>query len=155
MKIDHKALIFHDMLPKMIERAAHRRSILQLLQWNPVVAMLGARQVGKTTLARDIADRHEGPVRAFDLEDPHDLASLADPIRILGGLQGLVVLDEIQNLPELFPVLRVLADRPGPPARFLVLGSASESLLRQGAESLAGRIAFHELGPLALDETGV
>ncbi len=139
----------------MIERAAHRRSVLQLLRWNPVVALLGARQVGKTTLARDIADRHEGPVRTFDLEDPHDLASLADPVRILGGLRGLVVLDEVQNLPEVFPVLRVLADRPGTPARFLVLGSASESLLRQGSESLAGRIAFHELGPLALDETGV
>jgi len=79
---------------------------------------------------------------------------LADPIRVLEPLRGLIVLDEIQHLPDVFPVLRVLADRKGIPARFLILGSASESLLRQSSESLAGRIAFHDLPPFALDEVG-
>lgn len=138
----------------MIQRSAHRRAVTRLLEESPVVAILGARQVGKTTLARDVAGRRRGPVQIFDLEHPGDLAALADPLRTLEPLRGLVVLDEVQNLPEVFPVLRVLADRRGSPARFLVLGSASESLLRQGSESLAGRIAFHELGPLGLDETG-
>ncbi len=138
----------------MIPRTAHRRIVTRLLEQYPVVAILGARQVGKTTLAREVAERRRGPSRVFDLESPQDRAVLADPTAALEPLRGLVVLDEVQNLPEVFPVLRVLADRRGAPARFLVLGSASESLLRQSSESLAGRIAFHELGPLALDETG-
>ena len=138
----------------MVPRVAHRRTVSRLLEQSPVVAILGARQVGKTTLALEVAKRRRGPSMVFDLEHPQDRAALADPLRVLEPLRGLVVLDEVQNLPGVFPVLRVLADRRGTPARFLVLGSASESLLRQGAESLAGRIAFHELGPLALDETG-
>ncbi|HEX2163607.1 MAG TPA: ATP-binding protein, partial [Thermoanaerobaculia bacterium] len=121
----------------------------------PVVALLGARQVGKTTLARAYAERRKGEVHRFDLENPDDLARLREPMLALGALRGLVVLDEVQRAPEIFPVLRVLADRPELPARFLVLGSASPELWRQTSESLAGRIASHVLGGLALDEVGV
>jgi hypothetical protein len=138
----------------VILRAAHVRAVLGLLRRSPVVAILGARQVGKSTLARQVVARSRGPSRIFDLEHDPDRAALADPARALGSLRGLVVLDEVQHLPELFRTLRVLADRPRGPARFLVLGSASESLLRQSSESLAGRIAFHDIGPLALDEVG-
>ncbi|WP_419933852.1 ATP-binding protein [Candidatus Palauibacter sp.] len=106
---------------------------------------LGARQVGKTTLARQLAAAYSEPVAWFDLEDPADLARLDDPGLELRPLKGLVVLDEIHRLPDIFQLLRVLADRPGPQARFLVLGSASPELLRQTSESLAGRVAFHEL----------
>jgi len=154
MKSEYVMLRFRGIITSMIQRSAHRRDVVRLIERNPVVALLGARQVGKTTLAHEIARRRRGPARLFDLEHPSDRATLADPIRILGALRGLVVLDEIHNLPEIFPVLRVLADRRNAPAHFLVLGSASESLLRQSSESLAGRIGFHELGPLALDETG-
>ncbi|MBL8488554.1 MAG: ATP-binding protein, partial [Rhodocyclaceae bacterium] len=118
----------------------------------PVVALLGPRQVGKTTLARQLAAQWDGPVATFDLEDPDDLARLADPSFILRPLRGLVVLDEIQWRPDLFPLLRVLADRTECPARFLILGSASPELMRHAAESLAGRIGFHELEGFGLDE---
>ncbi|MEK7767552.1 MAG: ATP-binding protein, partial [bacterium] len=121
---------------------------------SPVVAILGARQVGKTTLARQVARAAGARAAWLDLEDDRDVARLAEPLRALEPLRGLVVLDEIQRRPELFPALRVLADRLGKPARFLVLGSASPSLLRQGSESLAGRITFHHLPPLSLRETG-
>lgn len=118
------------------------------------MGLIGARQVGKTTLAMALADRFQGEVTRFDLENPRHVSRLEDPLFALESLGGLVVLDEIQLRPELFPVLRVLADRPGPPARFLVLGSASPELLRQSSESLAGRIAYHELGGLSLEEAG-
>ncbi len=120
----------------------------------PVVAIIGARQVGKTTLARMISEEFEAPTARFDLENPLDLAQLEDPMLALGDRRGLVVIDEVQHRPDLFPVLRVLADRPGQPARFLVLGSASPDLLRQSSETLAGRIAYHHLGGLTLDEVG-
>lgn len=138
-----------------IPRTAHVRAVRALLRSSRVVAILGARQVGKTTLARDVAAGWRGPVRRFDLEDRDDLAALAEPKAALEPLSGLVVLDEIQRAPGLFTTLRVLADRPRGRTRFLVLGSASPELLRQSSESLAGRIAFHELGPLALHEVGV
>ena len=117
-----------------------------------MVALLGARQVGKTTLARQLAGVHRHPVAWFDLEDPVHLARLEDPGLELRPLRGLVILDEIHRLPDIFRLLRVLADRPGPPARFLVLGSASTDLLRQTSESLAGRVAFHELDGFDLTE---
>ncbi len=117
-----------------------------------MVALLGARQVGKTTLARQIATG--APHHWFDLEDPDDRARLQEPKLALGGLKGLVVLDEVQLAPELFGLLRVLSDRPGTPARFLILGSAGPELLRQGSQSLAGRIAFHHLEGFDLDEVG-
>lgn len=118
----------------------------------PVVAILGPRQVGKTTLARQLAAQWAGPTHHFDLEDPDDQARLSDAAFVLRRLTGLVVLDEIQIRPDLFALLRVLVDRPDTPARFLILGSAAPELLRNTSESLAGRVTFHELDGLALDE---
>jgi hypothetical protein len=138
----------------VIKRPWHLQRVRQLLRRSPAVAILGPRQAGKTTLAGDIRRSWPGPSVAFDLEDPGDLASLADAMLTLQPLRGLVVLDEVQRLPGLFPVLRVLADRPRSPARFLVLGSATPELLRQSSESLAGRLAFHELGGFSVDEVG-
>jgi hypothetical protein len=120
----------------------------------PVVALIGMRQSGKTTLARDVVESRTGPTHFFDLEDDRHLARLREPIAALEPLRGLVVLDEIQHLPGVFRSLRVLADRPGTPCRFLVLGSASGGLLGQTAESLAGRIAYVQVRGLALDEVG-
>jgi predicted AAA+ superfamily ATPase len=107
--------------------------------------------VGKSTLARLVGGGRRD-VHVFDLESPRDEARLRDPMLSLEPLRGLVVIDEIQLRPELFPALRVLADRPRTPARFLLLGSASPALLQQGSETLAGRIAFHELGGFAHDD---
>ena len=115
------------------------------------MGIIGPRQCGKTTLARDyINGRAAGtePVHYFDLEDPDHLNSLTDPKLALEALAGLIVIDEIQRLPELFPVLRVLVDRCPLQQRYLVLGSASRDLLRQTSESLAGRINYLELPPL-------
>ena len=128
-----------------VRRLRHLRRLTLLLRESPVVALLGARQIGKTTLARQLAAARRGPTTWFDLENPEDLARLVDPGLELRPLRGLVVLDEIQRLPDVFPLLRVLADRPRTPARFLVLGSAAPELLRQTSETLAGRVAFHEL----------
>ncbi|MYB05357.1 MAG: ATP-binding protein [Gemmatimonadetes bacterium] len=137
----------------LISRHTHLADLRRKLANNPVVALLGARQVGKTTLAKALAVEM-GTAAHFDLEDPRDLARLDEPTLTLEPLQGLVIIDEVQHRPDLFPVLRVLADRTPPPARFLVLGSASPALLRQGAESLAGRLGYHELGGLDLAEVG-
>jgi predicted AAA+ superfamily ATPase len=138
----------------VIERTAHLARVGDLLDQFPVVGLIGARQVGKTTLARALAGGLEGEVHHFDLENPRHLHRLEDPLFALESLRGLVILDEVQLRPQLFPVLRVLADREERPARFLVLGSASPDLLRQSSESLAGRIAYHELGGLSLEEVG-
>lgn len=132
-------------MPCVIIPRAHRiEEVTRRLRARPVVALLGPRQVGKTTLARSVAAGRSG-VHWFDLEHETDLRRLEDPMLALGELRGLVVLDEIHRRPEIFTTLRVLADRPRRPARFLVLGSASEALLRQSSESLAGRITFFEL----------
>jgi len=136
----------------VIQRPNHVRNVLGLLSRHPVVAILGARQVGKSTLARQVWRAHGGQGAWFDLEFPDDLSRLADPSLTLGRVRGLVVLDELHRRPDLFPVLRVLADRPRTPCRFLVLGSASPELLRQGAETLAGRIATYRLSGFSLDE---
>ena len=132
-----------------------RKKELALLQQRladvPVVAILGPRQCGKTTLAHQFARRHTGtPVHFFDLEDPRDLARLDHPTLALEGLSGVIVIDEIQRRPELFPVLRVLTDRR-PRVKYLILGSASSRLLAQSSESLAGRISYLELGGFSLD----
>lgn len=137
-----------------IPRPRHVAAVRELLRESPVVAILGARQVGKTTLARHVAAAVGGPVHLFDLEDRDDIAALAEPKSALAPLEGLVVLDDIHRLPGIFETLRVLADRPERETRFLVLGSAAPDLLRQSSETLAGRIAFYELPPLSLSETG-
>ena len=136
----------------VIRRLSHARRVQALLRQNGVVALLGARQVGKTTLARHIAASWRGPTTFFDLEDDVDRRKLQDPGLALRDLTGLVVLDEVQHLPDVFRTLRVLADRPKRPAQFLVLGSASPHLLRQTAETLAGRVAFHDMEGLTWDE---
>lgn len=138
----------------MIGRPGHLRSVRQLLRSFPAVALLGARQVGKTTLARELAQELGSRARIFDLESDRDLRLLADPEPILSGLRGLVVIDEVQRLPAIFPPLRPLLDRRPLPARFLLLGSASPEVSTRGSESLAGRIAFHDLDGLSLDEVG-
>jgi uncharacterized protein len=136
----------------LVLRSRHLTRLRTLLAESPIVAIIGARQIGKTTLARQLAQQTAAPVTMYDLEHPRDLARLADPLLALEPLEGLVVLDEIQRQPELFPILRVLADRRPLPARFLVLGSASPGLLQQSSESLAGRIQYYPLGGFALDE---
>lgn len=139
----------------MTSRAKPLARLAALFREFPVVAIIGPRQVGKTTLAGQFGQSVTGPVHLFDLERPADLRKLADPMLALEDLTGTVVLDEIQRLPEVFPVLRVLADRPRRPARFLVLGSASPELLAQSSESLAGRIAYLELAGFQPAEVGV
>jgi hypothetical protein len=136
----------------MIPRSRHLEQVKEQLARFPVVALLGPRQVGKTTLARQLAADWPEPVRHFDMEDPDDQKRLSDPSFALRPLAGLVVLDEIQRRPDLFPLLRVLADRVDVPARFLILGSASPELMRQASESLAGRVVFHEMDGFDLDE---
>lgn len=130
----------------MLKRTRHIKIILQRLGLYPVVGILGSRQVGKTTLARQVgAAWKKGPLHWYDLELESDAARLKDPVSELAGLKGLVVLDEIHHVPNIYKTLRVLADRPSKPARFLILGSAAPNLLRQSAESLAGRIHYHIL----------
>lgn len=133
----------------VIERLRARLALEQALRRARVVLLTGARQVGKTTLARQFVT---DPVNQFDLENPVDLARLDAPLLALQPLRGVVVIDEVQRSPELFSVLRLLADRPGRPATFLVLGSASPSALRQASESLTGRLEYLELGGLSLAE---
>jgi len=136
----------------MIERSHWLESIQTALQRSRIVALIGPRQVGKTTLARRFVSPDS--LNYFDLEDPVSLARLAEPMTALASLAGLVVIDEVQRAAELFPVLRVLADRNDRPARFLLLGSASPALLRQASESLAGRIEMIEIAGFGLEEIG-
>ncbi|MCX7113481.1 MAG: ATP-binding protein [Proteobacteria bacterium] len=136
----------------MIERPHCLQSIQTALQRSRIVALIGPRQVGKTTLARHFLEPDS--LNYFDLEDPVSLARLVEPMTALKPLAGLVVIDEVQRAPDLFPVLRVLADRGGTPARFLLLGSASPALLRQASESLAGRVEVIEINGFDLVEVG-
>ena len=122
------------------------------LERSPVVVLSGPRQCGKTTLARQLLAPDS--VNYFDLEDPAALARLEEPMTALRPLEGLVVIDEVQRRPDLFPVLRVLVDRRPSPARFLILGSASGDLLRQTSESLAGRVERIVIGGFSLRELG-
>ena len=130
-------------LQKLIQRALGRA---------PVVLLSGPRQSGKTTLARSLLDPESE--NYFDLEDPSSRARLEQPMTALRPLKGLVVIDEVQLCLDLFPILRVLADRENHAARFLVLGSASGELLRQSSESLAGRVERVAISPLHLSEFG-
>ncbi len=139
-----------------MERPALLEEIRAQMRVSKVVALLGPRQAGKTTLARRFCEVSDPPfdpgLNYFDLEDPAHLERLRHPKLALEPLRGLVVIDEIQLRPELFGVLRLLSDRPSPDARFLILGSASRDLIRQGAETLAGRIGFVEIAPFGLAE---
>jgi predicted AAA+ superfamily ATPase len=117
---------------------------------NPAVALIGPRQCGKTTLARQLATPYTSGY--FDLEDPTTAFLLEQPMSVLSRLEGLVVIDEAQRVPNLFPVLRVLADREGQPATFLILGSASPELSHQASESLPGRVEIIEMGGFQLSE---
>ncbi len=137
----------------MITRLTYLNKIKDLLAQFPVVALIGPRQIGKTTLALAIAEQST-PVHFFDLENPAHLARLTDPLLALEALTGLVIIDEVQHHVDLFKVLRVLADRPDVNCRFLVLGSASPVLLKQSSETLAGRIAYLEIQGFSLRETG-
>ena len=136
----------------MIDRRGILSQLRRALERSPVVVLTGPRQCGKTTLARALLSP-DSP-NYFDLEEPASLARLEEPMLALDSLTGLVVIDEVQRRPELFPVLRVLADRPDTPARFLVLGSASGRLLRQSSESLAGRTEPIRIGGFSLGELG-
>lgn len=135
-----------------IQRTALLERIREGLGARPVVALLGPRQCGKTTLARAITKTDGGAY--FDLENPRDDARLQNPQLALEGLRGLVVLDEIHRRPDMMPLLRVLADRRPLPARFLILGSASPALIRGASETLAGRIHFVNMGGFTLEEIG-
>jgi predicted AAA+ superfamily ATPase len=136
----------------MVERAFILDKLKVALSRSRVVVLAGPRQCGKTTLARQLLS--EDSVNYFDLEDPAGLARLDEPMIALGHLQGLVVIDEVQRRQDLFPVLRVLADRRDNPARFLILGSASGDLLRQTSESLAGRMERVTISGFSLRELG-
>jgi predicted AAA+ superfamily ATPase len=129
---------FHGQYSGMIDRKADLALVRTALQRSRIVALLGPRQCGKTTIARQFVDVES--LNYFDLEDPQSLARLTEPDLALRPLKGLVVIDEIQRRPDLFPLLRVLADRQPVAARFLILGSAAPELLRQSSESLAGRL---------------
>lgn len=137
----------------LIKRRGLLKQLKDSTKRSRVTALIGPRQCGKTTLARQLVPVDS--INYFDLEDPENLARLAEPATALRDLRGLVVIDEIQRKPDLFPVIRVLADRTPLPARFLVLGSASPALLRQSSESLAGRVETVTISGLSLHETGI
>ena len=134
----------------MIKRLNLNRQIQQALKRSPVVALIGPRRCGKTTMARELVPADSS--HYFDLEDPQSLAQLDEPMIGLEPLRGVVVIDEVQRRPDLFPILRVLVDRRPLPARFLILGSTSSNFLRQSAESLAGSIETIEMRGFCLEE---
>ena len=136
----------------IIDRKADTALVRTALRRSRAVAILGPRQCGKTTLARHFVSPDS--LNYFDLEEPQSLARLAEPATTLRPLKGLVVIDEIQRRPDLFPLLRVLADRSPIPARFLILGSASPDLLRQSSETLAGRLETVPLEGFRLSDLG-
>ena len=129
--------------PSTLPRSQELAILRHALEFSLAVALVGPRQCGKTTLAREFV-APESP-NYFDLEDEADLARLENAAFAFGSLSGLVVIDEVQRRPDLFPTLRVLIDRPDNKTQFLILGSASPDLLRQSSETLAGRIATIEL----------
>lgn len=132
----------------MITRSKDISAVTNLMATFPVTAILGPRQAGKTTLAREFKADH-----TFDLENPRDAALFAEPQLALEALSGLIVIDEIQRCPDLFPLIRYLVDHRKD-QQYLILGSASRDLIRQSAESLAGRIGYHELAGFRLEDVG-
>jgi predicted AAA+ superfamily ATPase len=154
MKILLSAHDFHGTVINMImDRPEAINRVLAALKRSRVVALVGPRQCGKTTLAQ-ILSKGQKVVHYFDLEDTATIGILDEPMSTLRDLSGLVIIDEVQRRPELFPVLRVLSDRKPLPAKFLILGSASPGLLKQASESLAGRIEVVELSGFSLLEVG-
>ena len=134
-----------------MERSYFLHLITEQFKVHSACALLGPRQCGKTTLAKEWSQTYfQGTIHHFDLENPEDFMALQEPMRVLERLSGLVVIDEIQRLPELFPILRVLIDRKQ--AKYLILGSASQDLIRQSSETLAGRVGYIELTPFQLAE---
>ena len=136
-----------------MKREAYLKNIDKIFDVHPIVGLLGPRQCGKTTLATAYANDHfsQKSVHFFDLEDPLDIYRLQTPKLALENLSGLIVIDEIQKIPDLFPYLRVLVDK-NPHVKLLILGSASRDLIRQSSETLAGRIGYIELTPFSLQE---
>ncbi|MFH1858237.1 MAG: ATP-binding protein, partial [Candidatus Omnitrophota bacterium] len=137
----------------MVKRALLIEKLQKALGRSRIVGLIGPRQCGKTTLAQELV-KNNSP-NYFDLEDPESLARLKEPMTALRDLKGLIVIDEVQRRPDLFQILRVLADRRPLPARFLILGSASPELLRQSSESLAGRIEVVPMGGFSAEEIGI
>lgn len=137
-----------------IDRHYHLQEITFGFRNHAVVVVLGPRQCGKTTLARQLIqqDPDFNPINYFDLDDPTHLLMLSDPKLTLSQRKGLIVIDEIQKIPDLFPIIRVFADEERQEHRFLILGSASHELIRQSSQSLAGRIHFCELTPFEYAE---
>ena len=138
-----------------MERHYYLSRIEALSNQFPAVALFGPRQVGKTTLAMTYAKNQCKPIHLFDLENPEDVEILTNPRVALESLEGLVIIDEIQKKPDLFPLLRVLIDHPKQNQKWLILGSASKELLHQSSESLAGRLAYLEIQPFSFEETKV
>lgn len=137
----------------IVDRQAYAGKILQAFEVHPIVALLGPRQSGKTTLAKEYIKSFKGQkVLYFDLEDARDLEALKTPLLAFGQASCLVVIDEIQRLPDLFPTLRVLVDQRDIERQFLILGSASRDLIRQSSETLAGRIEYVEVQPFDIKE---
>ncbi len=128
--------------------------VQRYLKSHPIVAILGPRQCGKTTLAREYCESISAFPKSnyFDLESPVDLERLKNPMLTLQNLSGLIVIDEVQRFPDLFTILRVLVDNKKLNQEYLILGSASKELLKQSSESLAGRISYLELTPFNLEE---
>jgi len=152
MKILQLKVVFHGGIPAVIERPQLLARIRCALKRSRVGALIGPRHSGKTTLAGEIVPA--GSINYFDLENPASLARLEQPLTALEDLRGTVAIDEIQHRSDLFPILRVLADRKPLPARFLILVSASPELLRQSSESLACRLETIPVTGLGLAEVG-
>jgi len=138
----------------IIRRSPEIELIKKRLKDYPIVAILGPRQCGKTTLSRQFSSQWHSNITVFDMESPADARRLEDPLLALEDLKGLVIIDEIQKRPNLFPVLRVLSDR-SLKTKYLILGSASKDLIRQSSESLAGRISYLEIGGFSLKHVGI
>lgn len=137
----------------MIQRSAYLKTIQTALNRSWVVALIGPRQSGKTTLARQFVPPDS--INYFDLEDLASIARLQEPMTALRDLRGVIVIDEIQRRPDLFPILRVLCDRDPLPAQSLVLGSASPDVIRSSSESLAGRVETIPVNGFSLSEVGI
>ncbi|MCY3820462.1 MAG: ATP-binding protein [Gammaproteobacteria bacterium] len=142
-------------MPQFLDRPRLLTAVLEGLHEAPVVALLGARQVGKTTLARQVADAWPGSTRILDLEVAAEREALAQaPVTVLGDSEGLVVIDEVQRMPVLFEILRPICDDPSRKAVFLLLGSASWNLIKGVSETLAGRVLFVDVAGFSLSEVG-